>query len=140
MNVPPLHAETRRWLEYALSDLEIAEHVARSGDFAPHIGCFHAQQSGEKALKAILVFLQIPFSFSHDLNLARNLIPPGWSVRQPHLRFAALSQWAVQGRYPGNWPEATDADCRLAAQQGREIWETVIQDLEQHGFDVSPFR
>ena len=140
MSVPPLHAETRRWLEYALSDRETAEHVARSRDLAPHIGCYHAQQSGEKSLKAILVYLQIGFPLSHDLNFVRNLIPPGWSIRQPDPRFAALSQWVVQGRYPGNWPEATDADCRFAAQQAREIWETVLQDLDQHGFDVSPFR
>jgi HEPN domain-containing protein len=44
--------EARRWLRFAQGDLVTAELVASAGVLAPHIGCYHAQQSVEKALKA----------------------------------------------------------------------------------------
>jgi hypothetical protein len=51
-----------------------------------------------------------------------------------------LTQWATVGRYPGNWPEATDRDANDAAALARDVWETVLSDLDQHGLDVSAFR
>ena len=53
--------EARRWLAFARDDLAAAEHAVASGDGAPRIGCYHAQQAGEKAIKAGLVYLQIRF-------------------------------------------------------------------------------
>jgi hypothetical protein len=32
------------------------------------------------------------------------------------------------------------ADWQLAARQARDIWETVLPDLDQHGFATSPYR
>ena len=138
---PPTPADAaKRWLRFALDDLTVAEGAVARGDFAPHIACFHAQQCAEKALKAILVFLQIRFPFRHDLNEVRGLIPTGWDVVTAHPRLGALSQWATVGRYPGNWPEATDQDARDAAKEARAVWETVLDDLDRHGLDVRAFR
>jgi HEPN domain-containing protein len=99
----------------------MAESSAASGDFAPHIACYHAQQCGEKALKAVLVFLQMQFPFRHDLDEVRDLIPSGWNVVTVHPSLGSLSQWATVGRYPGNWPEATDQDARAAARPARAL-------------------
>jgi HEPN domain-containing protein len=76
--------EAQRWLQFGQDDLVVAERTVLAGDLAPHIGCYHAQQCGEKALKAILVFLQIRFPFRHDLDEARDLIPQGWDVVTAH--------------------------------------------------------
>src|SRR3954471_19877498 len=127
-----------RWLEFAHDDLGVAEQSA-ADTVVPHVGCYHAHQAAEKALKAILVLLQIQFPFTHDLDGTRDLIPPGWHVVQAFPDLQDLSQWAVRGRYPGNWPMATDADARATARLARDVWETVLIDLDQHGFDVSPF-
>jgi HEPN domain-containing protein len=140
MTTPSPADAARRWLRFAQDDLNVAESAVASGDFAPHIGCYHAQQCGEKALKAILVFLQIRFPFRHDLDEARDLIPPGWDVVTAHPSLGSLSQWATVGRYPGNWPEATDQDARAAARQARAVWDTILDDLDRHGLDVSAFR
>jgi hypothetical protein len=45
--------------------------------------------------------------FWHNLDALRNLLPPGWSVKQEHPDLAELTAWAVEARYPGDWPEAT---------------------------------
>jgi HEPN domain-containing protein len=132
--------EAKRWLRFARDDLAAAERAAITGELAPHIGCFHAQQCAEKALKAILVFLQIRFPFRHDLDEVRDLTPAGWDVVTAHPDLSALTQWATIGRYPGNWPEATDQDASDAVGQARAIWETVLDDLDRHGLDVNAFR
>jgi len=132
--------EAGRWLDLARDDLSAAEDAATTGRPAPQIGCYLAQQAVEKAFKAILVLLQIRFPFSHDLDDLRDLIPPGWHVKVAHPHLVPLTRWAIEARYPGNWPEATDADARATARLARDVWETVLLDLDQHGFDTSPLR
>lgn len=51
--------------------------IEQEGMIPRHV-CWLAQQATEKALKAILVFLQIDFPRRHDLDALRNLIPDGW--------------------------------------------------------------
>ena len=140
MSAPTSADATRRWLRFAQDDLKLAEGAATTGDYAPHIACFHAQQCAEKALKAILVFLQIGFPYRHDLDEILALIPPGWHVPSAYADLSWLTQWATVGRYPGSWPEATDRDARDAADQARDVWETVLNDLDRHGLDVSAYR
>ena len=140
MSVPTPASDAQRWLRFAQADLELAEALARSVSHPPHLSCYHAQQAAEKALKAVLILLQIAFPFTHDLNALRDLIPTSWDVTQAHPRLGRLSQWATVGRYPGNWPEATDQDARDAAQQAQAVWEPVLNDLDQHGLDVSAYR
>ncbi|MCC7371596.1 MAG: HEPN domain-containing protein [Chloroflexi bacterium] len=132
--------EAKRWLAFARDDLAVAEESTRSSLIAPHIGCYHAQQAVEKSLKSIFVFLQVRFPFRHDLDELRDHLPPGWQVVNAHADLSMLTQWAVEGQYPGNWPEATDADARAAARQARAVWHTVLDDLDRHGLDVSAFR
>jgi HEPN domain-containing protein len=140
MSVPTPADVTRRWLRFAHEDLKLAEAAATTGDYAPHIACFHAQQCAEKALKAILVFLQIGFPYRHDLDEIVRLIPPSWHVSSAYPDLSWLTQWATVGPYPGNWPEATDQNALDAAQQARDVWETVLDDLNRHGLDVSAYR
>ncbi|HYU21158.1 MAG TPA: HEPN domain-containing protein [Chloroflexota bacterium] len=132
--------DARRWLAYADLDLDAAEHTASTGHLAPQIGCYHAQQAVEKALKAILILLQIRFPFTHDLDELRDLIPVGWDLKQQHPDLSELSQWAVEARYPGNWRDAAEADAHNAAAQARTVVESVLRDLEQHGFDAQGSR
>jgi HEPN domain-containing protein len=68
-------SETARWLRYAEEDLVTAETLLGQPHVVPRQACWLAQQSAEKALKAVLVFLQIDFPRSHDLDALRNLIP-----------------------------------------------------------------
>jgi hypothetical protein len=51
-----------------------------------------------------------------------------------------LTERNAEARYPGDWPEPTERDARDAARQARAVWETVLDDLERHGLDVSAFR
>ncbi len=123
--------EARRWLQYAGEDLRAAELMLSETGFVPRQACWLAQQAAEKSLKAALVYLQIDFPRSHDLDLLRNRIPEAWHVRGRHPDLAALTEWAVEARYPGDWAEATETDARLATRQARDIYESIATDLSR---------
>ena len=63
--------QTRRWLRYATEDLVEAEAMVRRPQYVPRHACFFAQQAAEKALKAVLVFLQIDIPRLHNLSVRR---------------------------------------------------------------------
>jgi HEPN domain-containing protein len=58
--------------------------IATRNDYKSHLGCYHAQQAVEKALKGALTYLQIAFPFTHDLDRLRDLIPSTWDVTRLH--------------------------------------------------------
>jgi HEPN domain-containing protein len=130
------NAQVLRWLRYAQEDLIAAESLLGQRTIASRHVCWLAQQAAEKALKAILVILQIDFPRRHDLDALRNLIPVGWHLKAEHPDLADLTEWAVEARYPGDWPDATEEDARSAVYQARAVWQSVIRDLVNHGFTI----
>jgi HEPN domain-containing protein len=129
-------AEVQRWLRYAREDLVAAEALVGQRTVAPRHVCWLAQQAAEKALKAVLVFLQIDFPRRHDLDALRNLMPTDWHLKEEHPDLAELTEWAVEARYPGEWPDASNQDARSAVQQARAVWESVCADLIRHGHTI----
>jgi len=106
-------------------------------DILPRHVCWQAQQAGEKAIKAVLVYLQIDFPRSHDLDLLRNLVPEGWSLHDEFPDLAELTEWAVEARYPGTWPESTKFDARFAVRQAEGVYQSVCAGLSRHGIAPS---
>jgi HEPN domain-containing protein len=124
------------WLRYAEEDLRAAEALAEDAGVAPRQACLLSQQAAEKALKSIFVFLQHDFPRTHNLNALRNLLPPGWAVASHFPDLAKLGGWAVEARYPGDWPEPDDADAEFAVSQAAGLVAAVRTDLAQHGLDL----
>lgn len=127
--------ETGRWLRFAHDDQRGPEALLEREDVPPRLTCFLAQQAAEKAIKAALIFLQIEFPFRHDLDLLRTLLPDGWTLKNTPTSLSALSTWAVRGRYPSDLPDATQEVAEAAVEQAREVYETALKDLENHGYD-----
>lgn len=133
MSDPELLREVARWVRYSEDDLKIAELIL-DHDQVPRAACFNAQQCAEKSIKASLVFLQIPFPKTHDLNRLRDLLPEGWDVKKDFPDLAGLSTWAVEPRYPGDLIEANREDASSAADQARKIYETTLNELKRRGY------
>jgi HEPN domain-containing protein len=125
--------EASRWLRYAREDLATARILLRDECTPRHI-CLLAQQSAEKTLKSVFVFLQDDFPRSHDLELLINLIPEGWEVKISQVDLATLSEWAVESRYPGDWPEATPYDAKVAVETAETVYRVVVSDYAYKGF------
>jgi len=62
----PVLNETARWLRYAREDYTTAVLLRREG--VSRNACLLAQQCAEKAIKAVLVFLNQHVPKSHDLD------------------------------------------------------------------------
>lgn len=125
--------ETRRWLQQADEDLRAAEELLRAPEPTSRPASYLAQQGAEKALKAVLVFLQIDYPFTHELGPILNRIPSGWQVKELPIDLRWLSQWSYRGRYPGDWTPPSVEDARAAAEEARSIWRAVAADLQAHG-------
>jgi HEPN domain-containing protein len=139
MSDPELSEEVSRWLRYAREDLEVAEMVIEH-EQALRAACFHAQQCAEKAIKASLIFLGTPFRKVHDLELLSQELPNDWALSKDPGRLSWLTVWAVEPRYPGALPEASEDDANTAVDQAREILETTLRDLENHGYQQNAQR
>ena len=63
-------------------------------------------------------------------------MPDSWQLKVTHPDLASLTGWAVEARYPGDMPEATNADASEAVEQARAVWTSVSTQLAQHGYRV----
>lgn len=124
-------SEARRWMSYSRSDLDAARVLLEKGDFFPRQICFHAQQAGEKALKAILILLEINFPKIYDLDRIRELIPKGWKVKEKFPELYDLSVWAVESRYPGHTPDVTEGKARETLHLAEAVFDAVSEELEE---------
>ena len=129
-------ADTARWLRYAEEDLVTAETFLEHPHVPPRQVCWHAHQAVEKALKAALIFLQIDFRRTHDLNVLRDLVPESWQLQTVLPNLGNLNRWAVQARYPDAVQEATNPDASEAVEQARAVWASVSTALSEHGYPV----
>ena len=125
--------EARRWFRYAVEDLGAAERQVSDGLTPPRHVCYLSQQAAEKAIKAILVLLQIDFPLTHDLDRLRGLVPADWEIASGHGYLADLSEWIAQSRYPGDWTEPTEADAQVALTQARAVVVSIEGDFRSRG-------
>ena len=98
------------WLRRAQSDLRLGEIALNTPDVMLEDACFHAQQCAEKSLKGVLSYLNIPFPRTHAIDVLLDLLNNSGVVIPDKIDEAfALTQYAVQTRYPGEW-EPVDKD------------------------------
>jgi len=125
--------DAQQWLRYAREELYEAEVRIRSDDYIPRLVCLMSQQAVEKALKAVLVYEQIPYPRQHDLDGLRALVPRTWAVRKASLQLGDLTEWAIEARYPSDLPDADENDAREAVTLARTVFDLVANDLAAYG-------
>ena len=101
------------WIDQAERDLEVARHLAAHAFH--EWACFTAQQSAEKAVKAVRLLLgtQIDAIKKHEMSELLAQIPTLHPRPDPQLAHASLLDVHVQGaRYPGYRGHGPDAPCK----------------------------
>lgn len=51
-----------------------------------------------------------------------------------HPDLSDLTEWAVEARYPGNWPEADESDAISAISEAQSVYDRICVDLRTHGW------
>ncbi|MBN1960601.1 MAG: HEPN domain-containing protein [Deltaproteobacteria bacterium] len=123
---------TKRWIakadeDYAVSEILLSEEIS-----FPSPICFHCQQACEKYLKAYLVWYQIEFPKTHDLDELLDLIAKQDANFSKFLQdISILSVYGVDVRYPGDIPISTDDDAKQALELTKQIRESVKNELDK---------
>ena len=103
--------DPREWLNRSRSNLAQAK-AKRKGVYLEDL-CFDAQQAAEKAIKALLIKLDMNFPYVHDLAELLTLVEKaGQAVPEPIKRAEELSRFAVFTRYPGIGPSIKEKEYR----------------------------
>ncbi len=90
------------WLNRARSNLARAKADSRIPYVYLEDLCFDTQQAAEKAIKAVLLDLRVPFPYHHDLAELLDLVQKaGKSIPKPVRDASRLTRFAVVTRYPG---------------------------------------
>ncbi|MHB1347350.1 MAG: HEPN domain-containing protein [Candidatus Humimicrobiaceae bacterium] len=117
------------WMEKADRDLEVANRELKIPDPLTDIICFHAQQSAEKYMKAYLIFLDIEFQKTHDIE---DLVAVAGKKDPLILEFkdigAELSAFAVEARYP-EFEEPSLEDTENAVEIARKFKKYIINRI-----------
>ncbi len=126
---------TRQWLEKAQRDYNTSGHLLSAEGVYLEAVAFHAQQAAEKYLKALLVWNQTEFPKTHDINFLFTLL----SDSEPGLaailaEAAILTTYAVEYRYPGDYPDITPKDAEKAFEIAGRVRQAVLQRLPKFLF------
>jgi len=113
-------SELKSWIAHAEEDFSAAKALSRLRKPLLSGTCFHAQQSAEKYLKALLIFKDEDFPKTYDLptlNTMCNKVGIITGLDLQHL--VDLTEYAVQRRCPGNQP--TREEAKEAIQVAGEV-------------------
>jgi HEPN domain-containing protein len=115
--MPPvdvLRGSAADWLRHARSDLALARSLPADIDVLPETLGFHAQQSVEKAIKAVLVQRGVPFPKTHNIGVLLGLLPSQLPRDAILDEAALLTDYAVSSRYPGEAEDVTEEELSTA--------------------------
>jgi HEPN domain-containing protein len=131
--------EAGRWLDTGRSDLETAKILLESRRFAH--ACFHAQQAGEKALKALWYSRDVD-PWGHSIRkLIEDLAEVNSTWRDEFSSFindgTKLDRFYIPTRYPNGLPGITpemayfEEDAREAIEIAGRILEHIDKRIEE---------
>lgn len=107
--------DPREWLNRARSNLARARGAKNMEAVYLEDVCFDAQQAAEKAIKAVLLSRKVDFPKVHDIaELLTLASQQALALPDEVAEAAALTHYAVEGRYPANHEPATAEDCHAA--------------------------
>ena len=120
----------RDWTRKAESDFRTAKHLYAGGADYIYGATFHAQQGAEKYLKAFLVWHQIEFPKTHDIEALLKLAQVA-DAKIPRVLGEAtkLTPYGVEYRYPGDYPEATLEDAKHAVELALRVRSEILSRL-----------
>ncbi|HUS86009.1 MAG TPA: HEPN domain-containing protein [Bacteroidales bacterium] len=102
MNLPK-EEYLNNWIYRAREDISVMENLAKTGiEYYTSTICFHAQQAVEKYLKSFLIFHDVDFPSTHDVDF---LLMECQKIDKVnfHFDFKSLTEFGVAVRYPDDF-------------------------------------
>lgn len=119
--------KARVWLQLADEDFRLAEHSFIMSSPVPYrLIAYHCQQSVEKYLKAVLVFLNIEFPYTHNIERLLELLPSELERPISLEQAGMLTDFAVAKRYPDYYEQITKEEALRAFETVKKIKDFVL--------------
>ena len=119
-----------KWLQKADGDMAAARTLADSEPAHANAAAFHCQQAAEKYLKAFLVWREIDFPKTHDLDQLLDLVETADAALAESLRDAIiLTPYGVEFRHTGDRPDPTPAQVRRAVGLAESVRDAIVPVL-----------
>jgi HEPN domain-containing protein len=127
---PILVQETKGWLKKAAIDIRSAEHALTAIPPILTDVVYHSQQASEKALKAFLVWNNIPFRKTHSIEeIGEQCLDVDSTLKSLIDQGVPLTQYAWEFRYPGNSEEPSQEESEEALQVAKAIYQDILKRL-----------
>ncbi|MBL7075398.1 HEPN domain-containing protein [candidate division KSB1 bacterium] len=118
------------WINKAEKDLLSAEHELSFSSAVTESVCFHCQQAVEKYLKAYLVFLDIPFTKTHEIGeLITKCEEKDGEISALKEEADKLTDYAIEVRYPDDWFEPSLEEAKDAFKIAKKIKEFILNRI-----------
>lgn len=126
----------RNWIDKAKKDLLTAEHESTFEDGVIENICFHSQQAVEKFIKAYLIYLDIPFTKTHEIGeLITKCEEKDPQIKEFKDEADLLTDYAVEVRYPDGWFEPSLDDSQQAIELAKKIKNYVLGKIKINELD-----
>jgi HEPN domain-containing protein len=137
--VPPdPRDEARRWLDQALEDLRAACRLAEDPTIPNRLAAFLAHLAAEKALKGALIARGTAVRRVHDLVALQAMLDPRDDAEINSDDIDSLTPWNIEGRYPVDPDQDTDAAARTVSASTRVVETLRRTVLGDRGDPVGP--
>jgi len=128
----------QEWIRYAESAYVLANKGKVSTKVLYNDLCFEAQQSAEKAIKALLIFYNIKFPKTHDIEYLLNLLKQAKVDIPEVVRDAKiLTDYANLSRYPDSFDTIDKKEYKQAIKLTEKVlkWaKSIIEKKENKLF------
>ncbi len=121
----------QNWILKADKDLKVAEHeldIDRENRVTEAI-CFHCQQAVEKYLKAYLIFRNVDFGKTHNIEYLLELCATYDKVFHT-IEVGNLSFYAVEVRYPDDFYIPTTKEAKESMKIARTVKNIVLDRIK----------
>ena len=127
---PARVADTVGWLKKASEDLQIAKQLVKPSKVLAGGAVFHCQQAAEKALKAFLVWHDVPFRKTHYVKeIGDACLALDSTLKDVIGRAVPLTEYAWKFRYPGEPAQPSRKEAKSALAIATEVYDAIVERL-----------
>ena len=121
--------DVREWLRRAESNFEIAKRGKTSPKIVYEDLCYDCQQAAEKAIKAVLIFYNLPFPKTHNIKHLLKLLNEG-EIEVPKVieQAQVLTEYIVDTRYPDDFAPVDSKAYKQALKLAAKVlqWAKIL--------------
>ena len=123
--------DIKEWMRRSSGNLARAEAGKMEDRFLFEDLCYDAQQTAEKALKALCISLNISFPWTHSIaELLTLLENNGVDIPEIVKEAEILTVYATDTRYPGDWEPVEEEEYVEALRHAKTIFDWVSEKLK----------